>query len=112
MTHPKTGFPSARSFRLSLCSEFLLASLRLSLLSQIEYEATVLEPVQQGPEEPRGAFVRRVQRSIADAGGLTISECTISVKKRLMQEASSASSAAASGRGSKSRAAGTIRMRS
>ncbi len=64
-------------------------------LSQVAMEATVLQPVQQGDDESRAAFVQRVQRAIADEAGLVVSECTISVKKRV------AAAAAASAAGGK-----------
>lgn len=49
-------------------------------------EATVLPPMQLQPGEAKGVFAKRVQQAIAEELGQVVSECNITVKKRVMQQ--------------------------
>lgn len=70
----------------TLLSSFPANLFWLSFCPWVEVEATILEPMQQQPGEAKGVFAKRVQQAIADELGLVVSECNISIKKRVMQK--------------------------
>lgn len=72
----------------TLLSSFPANLFWLSFCPWVEMEAVVLQPLQQLEGESRGAFAKRVQQSIADELGQVVSECNITVKKRIMQRES------------------------